>query len=115
MAIKRLSPGRRMSEGVVHGDRIILAGQVAVDGPADIKGQATVVLAQIDALLKDAGSDKSKLLFAQIFLADIGDYAAFNEVWDAWVDQQNPPARACVQSPLVRPEWKVEVQVHAAL
>ena len=95
MAIKRLSPGRRMSEGVVHGDRIILAGQVAVDGPADIKGQAVQVLAQIDALLKDAGSDKSKMLFAQIFLADISDYTAFNEVWDAWVDQQNPPARAC--------------------
>ncbi|MES1991095.1 MAG: RidA family protein [Pseudomonadota bacterium] len=115
MAIKRLSPGKRMSEGVVHGDRIILAGQVAVDGPADIKGQAVAVLAQIDALLKDADSDKSKVLFAQIFLADIGDYVAFNEVWDAWVDQQNPPARACIQSPLVRPEWKVEVQVHAAL
>tara|TARA_R110002124_G_scaffold54589_2_gene155196 strand:- start:1098 stop:1445 length:348 start_codon:yes stop_codon:yes gene_type:complete len=115
MAIKRLSPGKRMSEGVVHGDRIILAGQVAVDGPADIKGQAVQVLAQIDALLKDAGSDKSKMLFAQIFLADIADYAAFNEVWDGWVDQQNPPARACVQSPLVMPSWKVEVQVHAAL
>lgn len=115
MTIRRLSPGKRMSEGVVHGDRIILAGQVAVGGPADIKGQAKQVLAQIDALLKDAGSDKSKLLFAQIFLADIGDYAGFNEVWDAWVDQQNPPARACVQSPLVMPEWKVEVQVHAAV
>lgn len=115
MTIKRLSPSKRMSEGVVHGDRIILAGQVAVDGPADIKGQATQVLAQIDALLKAAGSDKSKLLFAQIFLADIGDYVGFNEVWDAWVDQQNLPARACVQSPLVMPEWKVEVQVHAAI
>lgn len=115
MTIKRLSPGKRMSEGVVHGDRIILAGQVAVGGPSDIKSQAKQVLAQIDALLKDAGSDKSKLLFAQIFLADIGDYAGFNEVWDAWVDQQNPPARACVQSALVMPEWKVEVQVHAAV
>lgn len=115
MAIKRLSPGKRMSEGVVHGDRVILADQVAVDGPASIKGQSEQVLKQIDELLAAAGSDKSKLLFAQIFLADMADYGPFNEVWDAWIDPANPPARACIQSPLVKPEWKVEVQVTAAV
>jgi enamine deaminase RidA (YjgF/YER057c/UK114 family) len=114
MAIKRLSPGKRMSEGVVHGDRVILAGQVAVEG-GSIRQQSELVLKQIDELLAAAGSSKSKLLFAQIFLADMGDYVAFNEVWDAWIDPANPPARACIQSPLVKPEWKVEVQATAAV
>lgn len=115
MAIERLGVGKRLSEAVVHGDRVFLAGQVAADASASIAGQAKQILAQIDALLAEAGSDKSKLLFVQIWLADMSDYAAFNEVWDAWVDPQNLPARACVQSALVRPEWKAEVQVTAAV
>lgn len=117
MAIKRLSPGKRMSEGVVHGDRVILAGQVAADADAsmDIRAQARVIMDQIDALLAEAGTSKSNILFAQVWLADMGDFAGFNEIWDAWIDPANPPARACVQSAMVKAEWKAEVQVTAAI
>jgi enamine deaminase RidA (YjgF/YER057c/UK114 family) len=115
MTIRRLGVGKRLSEAVVHGDRVFLAGQVAEDASAPIRGQAQQILAQIDALLAEAGTDKSKLIFVQIWLADMNDYGVFNEVWDAWVDPQNLPARACVQSPLVKPEWKAEVQVTAAI
>jgi enamine deaminase RidA (YjgF/YER057c/UK114 family) len=115
MAIKRLGVGKRLSEAVVHGDRVFLAGQVAEDASQPIKGQAQQILGQIDALLAEAGTDKSKLIFVQIWLADMKDYDAFNEVWDAWVDKANLPARACVQSPLVKPEWKAEVQATAAI
>lgn len=117
MAIKRLHPGKRMSEGVVHGDRVILAGQVTDEANASkgIQDQARAVLGQIDALLAEAGTSKSNLLFAQVWLADMADFAGFNEIWDTWIDPANPPARACVQSAMVKPEWKVEVQVQAAL
>ncbi|MGB5948333.1 MAG: RidA family protein [Parvibaculum sp.] len=115
MTIRRIGIGKRLSEAVVHGDRVYLAGQVAEDASQPIRGQAEQILGQIDALLAEAGTDKSKLLFAQIWLADMNDFAAFNEVWDTWIDPANPPARACVQSPLVKPEWKAEVQVTAAI
>jgi len=115
MTIRRIGVGKRLSEAVVHGDRVYLAGQVAEDASQPIRGQAEQILGQIDALLAEAGTDKSKLLFVQIWLADMNDFAAFNEVWDAWIDPANPPARACVQSPLVKPEWKAEVQVTAAI
>lgn len=115
MTITRLGVGKRLSEAVVHGDRVYLAGQVAEDASAPIRGQAKQILTQIDRLLAEAGTDKSKLIFVQIWLADMGDYAAFNEVWDAWVDPANLPARACVQSALAQPGWKAEVQVTAAI
>lgn len=116
-SIRRLSPGKRMSEGVVHGDRVILAGQVAADADASmsIQDQAKVIMSQIDALLAEAGTSKSNILFAQVWLADMADFAGFNEVWDAWIDPENPPARACVQSAMVKSEWKAEVQVTAAI
>lgn len=116
-SIRRLSPGKRMSEGVVHGDRVMLAGQVAADADASmsIQDQAKVIMAQIDALLAEAGTSKSNILFAQVWLANMADFVGFNEVWDAWIDPKNPPARACVQSAMVKPEWKAEVQVTAAI
>ncbi len=116
-SIRRLSPGKRMSEGVVHGGRVMLAGQVAADADAamSIQEQARVIMAQIDALLAEAGTNKSNILFAQVWLADMADFGGFNEIWDAWIDLENPPARACVQSAMVKAEWKAEVQVTAAI
>lgn len=114
MSIVRLQPGRRMSEAAIHNGTIYLAGQVASDNSADIKGQTAQVLAQIDALLAEAGSDKSKILSTTIYLSSIGNFAAMNEVWDAWVDQSNPPARATVEARLATPGYLVEIVCIAA-
>ncbi|WP_029011839.1 RidA family protein [Niveispirillum irakense] len=114
MSIVRLQPGRRMSEAAIHNGTVYLAGQVATDNNADIKGQTAQVLAQIDALLAEAGSDKSKILSTTIYLSSIGNFAAMNEVWDAWVDQSNPPARATVEARLATPGYLVEIVCIAA-
>ena len=111
--ITRLETGDRMSEAVIHGDTIYLAGQVGNAGE-DIASQTRTALAEIDELLVKAGSDKSKILMATIWLADIADFAAMNGVWDQWVDQANPPARATGESRLADPGWKVEIIVVAA-
>jgi enamine deaminase RidA (YjgF/YER057c/UK114 family) len=111
--IQRFDVGARMSEMAVHGDRVFLAGQVAGDGTQDIGGQTRQVLAAIDALLARAGSDKSKILMAQIYLADIADFSGMNAVWDTWVVPGHTPPRATVQAALARPEWKVEIVVTA--
>jgi len=113
--IKRLEIGPRMSEGAVHNGTLYLAGQVAEDARADIRGQTAQVLAAIDALLARAGSDKSKILMTQIFLADLADFAGMNAVWDAWVVPGQTPPRATVQAALAKPEWKIEVVVTAAV
>jgi len=113
-SIQRFDVGARMSEMAVHGDRVFLAGQIAEDGSQDIGGQTRQVLAAIDALLARAGSDKSKILMAQIFLADIADFAGMNAAWDAWVAPGHTPPRATVQAKLAKPEWKVEIVVTAA-
>ena len=112
--IQRFDTGPRMSEMVVHQGTIYLAGQVADDASADIRGQTRQVLAAIDALLARAGSDKSRILRAQIFLVDLADFAAMNEVWEAWVAPGHAPARATVQAALARPQWKIEIVVTAA-
>ncbi len=91
-----------------------LAGQVAADATADIIGQTRSVLSQIDALLAEIGSDKSMILSATIYLPDIGDFAAMNSVWDAWVPQGHTPARATVEAKLASPVYKIEIQVVAA-
>ena len=114
MSIQRFHVGKRLSEMVVHGDTVYLAGQVADDPKADIGGQARQVLAQIDKLLAEAGSDKSRILMTQIFLADLADFAAMNEVWDAWVAPGHTPPRATVSARLAKPEWKIEIVVTAA-
>lgn len=115
MSIQRFDVGARMSEMAVHQGVVYLAGQVADDDRADIAGQTRQVLAAVDALLARAGSDKSRILRAQIFLADMADFAAMNEVWDAWVAPGSAPPRATVQAALARPGWKIEVVVTAAV
>ncbi|WP_342619864.1 RidA family protein [Rhodoferax sp. GW822-FHT02A01] len=101
--IKRLDVGARMSEVAVHNGVAYLAGQVAEDGSQDIGGQTRQVLAAIDALLARVGSDKSKILMTQIFLADLADFPG-----------QTPP-RATVQAALAKPDWKIEVVISAAV
>jgi enamine deaminase RidA (YjgF/YER057c/UK114 family) len=114
MAIQRYHVGKRLADMVVHGSTIYLAGQVADDVKADVTGQARQVLAHIDRLLAEAGSDKTKILSATIYLLDIADFAAMNAVWEAWVPQGQTPARATVQARLAAPEYKIEVQLIAA-
>ncbi len=103
-----------MSQVVVHGDTIYLAGAVAADPSADVKGQTRQILDGIDARLAGVGSDKSKILQAQIWLTDISTWSAMNEVWTAWVDPDNPPARATVEAKLAAPQYVVEIMVTAA-
>lgn len=113
--IKRFDVGARLSEMAVHNGTVYLAGQIADDSSQDIRGQTGQVLAAIDALLARAGSDKTKILMAQIFLADLADFAGMNEVWDAWVPGGHTPPRATVEARLAKPEWKVEIVVTAAI
>lgn len=113
--IKRFDVGPRMSEMAVHNGVAYLAGQVAADPTLDAKGQTTDVLAQVDALLARAGTDKSRILMAQIFLADVADFPAMNEAWDAWVAGGATPPRATVEAKLAKPGWKVEIVVKAAV
>jgi enamine deaminase RidA (YjgF/YER057c/UK114 family) len=113
--IQRIEPGPRMSEASIHNGIVYLAGQVAEDPSGDAEAQTRQVLAQIDALLEQAGSDKSRILRAQIYLADIADFAAMNRAWDAWVTPGNAPSRATVEARLADPSWKVEIVVTAAI
>ena len=114
MTIRRIAPGPRMSQAVIHCSTVYLAGQVGAPGES-VADQTRAVLAQVDRLLGEAGTDKSRLLNATIWLADIGTFAEMNSVWDAWVDPANPPARATGESRLAAPEYKVEIIVTAAL
>jgi enamine deaminase RidA (YjgF/YER057c/UK114 family) len=113
--VQRFDVGARLSEMSVHNGVAYLAGQVAAEGNQDISGQTRQVLAAIDALLARAGTDKSKILMAQIFIADLADFPAMNAVWDSWVVPGHTPPRATVQAQLARPEWKVEIVVTAAI
>jgi enamine deaminase RidA (YjgF/YER057c/UK114 family) len=115
MSAKRINAGARMSDVVIHNGTAYLAGKVPADTSADIGGQTADVLKQIDALLAQAGSSKSHLLRAEIFLADIKDFAGMNKVWDAWVDPKATPARATIEAKLARPEIRVEIMVIAAV
>ena len=111
--ITRIEAGPRMSQAVVHNGIVYLAGQVAKG--ADTKAQTQAILAQIDSLLAQAGSSKSRLLTAQIWLANIADFGAMNEAWEAWVDKANTPARATGEVKLAAPEYTVEIIVTAAV
>ena len=113
--IDRYDVGPRMSEMAVYNGVAYLAGQVAEDGSQGIEGQTAQVLAAIDKLLARAGSDKSRILRAQIFLVDLADFAAMNAVWEKWVTAGHTPPRATVQAALAKPEWKVEIVVTAAI
>ena len=110
--IERMKTGKRMSQIVKHGGIAYLAGQVG-DG-ADVAAQTRDCLARVDALLTEAGSSREKMLRATIWLADMSDFAAMNEVWDAWVPEGHAPARACGEAKLASPDLKVEVIVDAA-
>jgi enamine deaminase RidA (YjgF/YER057c/UK114 family) len=115
--IERRHVGKRLSELVIHRGAGLcwLAGQVANDPKADVTGQTRQVLAQIDALLAEAGTDKSRIVSATIYLPDMADFAAMNAVWEPWVAPGQPPARATVQAALAAPAYRVEIQVVAAL
>jgi enamine deaminase RidA (YjgF/YER057c/UK114 family) len=115
MTIQRMNVGKRLSEIVVHGNTVYLAGEVPDDGTLDITGQTEQVLAKIEKLLKQVGSDKTKLLSAQIFLPDMKDFAAMNAVWEKWVVAGQTPARATIEAKLANPAYKVEIMCVAAL
>lgn len=114
MSITRHNAGPRMSGAVAHGETVYLAGQVARNGSTTVKAQTEAILEQIDGLLAAAGSSKSKLLSATIYLASIATFNEMNAVWDAWIDPQNTPARATVEAKLAAPQYLVEIMVTAA-
>ncbi len=115
MAINRIEPGSRMSKAVVHAGTVYLAGQVADDPKADISTQTQQVLDKIDGYLRQAGTGKSNLLSATIYITDMRNFQAMNAVWDAWVDKENTPARATVEARLANSELLVEIMAIAAL
>ena len=109
MSIRRLAEEQRLSGAVVAGGMVWLAGQVADDATADTEGQTADILAQVDALLAQAGTDKRALVSMTVVLADIRDAPAMNRAWAAWVDPAHKPARMTIAAPLVDPAWKVEI------
>jgi enamine deaminase RidA (YjgF/YER057c/UK114 family) len=114
MSIARHDPTSILSNAVEHASTVYLAGVVAKDLAKDVKGQTQEILAEIDRLLAKCGSHKSKVLQAQIWVTDIRNRAPMNEVWSAWVDAKNLPARACVEAKLADPRALVEIMVVAA-
>jgi enamine deaminase RidA (YjgF/YER057c/UK114 family) len=115
MKVERHDVGARMSKVVVHGDTVYLAGIVADAAKGKSTAEQTKdILAQIDGFLKKAGTDKSRLLSANIWIADMANFAEMNAVWDGWVSHGNTPARATVEAKLAAPDYKVEIMVTAA-
>jgi len=113
--VRRYHVGDRLSEMAVHNRTVYLAGQVADDATQDIRGQTRQVLAMVDKLLAEAHTDNAHILMAQIFLADLADFDAMNEVWDDWIPPGDAPPRATVQAALAHPQWKIEIVVTAAV
>ncbi|HEX7640619.1 MAG TPA: RidA family protein [Burkholderiaceae bacterium] len=114
MTIQRFHVGKTLSEIAIHNGTIYLAGQIAEDATHGIEGQTREVLGHIDRLLAEAGSDKTRILMCQIFLADIKDFAGMNSVWNEWVPEGHSPPRATVEAKLAKTEWLVEMVVTAA-
>ena len=115
MTIERIEPGKRLSQAVAYGNLVFLAGQVALDKPgASMAEQTKNILDRIDALLAKAGTDKSKILSANIWITDMRQFDEMNEVWDAWVPEGCAPARATVEARLATPDYCVEIMVVAA-
>jgi enamine deaminase RidA (YjgF/YER057c/UK114 family) len=112
--IQRFNSDKRLSRAVTHGNTVYLSGLTADDRSKDMRGQTAEILAKIDALLKTAGTDKSKLLTATIWITDMRAKPEMDEAWAAWADQQNLPARACVEARLGTPDTLVEIMVQAA-
>ena len=115
MAITRQNAGPRMSAAVVHNNTVYVAGQVANDPSVGTKEQTEQVLGKIDKLLAAAGSDKSKLLSATVYIANMSTFAEMNAAWDAWVTPGQTPARATVEARLAQPKYLVEIMVIAAV
>jgi enamine deaminase RidA (YjgF/YER057c/UK114 family) len=119
MSIRRINPGPRFCGAVVHGNTVYVAGQTAADPssdpPSDVRAQTARVLEKIDALLAAAGTDKSKLLAATVYLSDIRYFDEMNTAWEKWVDKSNLPTRATVEARLAAPKLLVEIVVTAAL
>ncbi|GGY96397.1 RidA family protein [Pseudoduganella plicata] len=114
LEIKRLHVGKRLSEVAIHNHTVYLAGQIAEDTTADIRGQTREVLGHVDRLLAESGSDKTCILSTQIYIADMALFPAMNEEWDAWVAQGHTPPRATVEAKLANPACLVEIVVVAA-
>lgn len=115
MSDRYIDSNHRMSQAVVHGNTVYLAGQVAPDASAGMHGQTEQVLQGIDQLLAKAGTDKSHILSATIWVTDMAEFQEMNTAWDAWVIPERTPARACVTGNLAKPELKVEMMVIAAI
>jgi len=113
--IERSHVGKRLSQVAKYNGVLYLAGQLAGDASQDISGQTRQVLESVDTLLAEHGSDKSRILFCQIFLADLSDFAAMNQVWEAWVVPGHTPPRATVGAPLATPGKRIEIVVTAAI
>jgi enamine deaminase RidA (YjgF/YER057c/UK114 family) len=107
--VRRIGKGPRMSQAVVHGGLVYVAGQVADDPRAPIGEQTKQVLDKIERLLAQAGSGRPDLLAVNVFLPNIMDFDAMNAVYDAWIDPANPPARACVEARLADSDLRVEM------
>ena len=115
MSIERQETKQRMSRIVIHNDIIYLCGQVGKDANQGITEQTETMLEKVDELLLQAGSDRQRMLSATVYVRDMKDFAAMNEVWDAWVPEGHAPARACVEARMARPELLVEISVVAAV
>lgn len=113
--LRRFHVGDRLSEMTIFNNTVYLAGQVAADATQDMRGQTAQVLAAIDKLLAEAGTDKAHILMCQIFVKDLAEFAAMNEVWEDWLPPGDAPPRATVQANLAKPDWKVEMVITAAI
>lgn len=114
-SIARTNVGKRLSDMAVHNGVAYLAGQVAEDPSQDITGQTTQILNTIDQLLAAAGTDKTRLLMVQIFVANMKEFDGMNKAWDAWVPAGSAPPRATIEARLASPDYKVEIVVTAAI
>ena len=115
MTVQRHNVGKRLSEIVVHNGTVYLAGEVPDDTGKDITGQTEEVLAKIDRLLKQVGTDKSRLISVQIFLREMADFAGMNVAWEKWIVANCTPARATIEAKLANPAYRVEIMAIAAL
>jgi enamine deaminase RidA (YjgF/YER057c/UK114 family) len=113
--IQKIGTTPRFSEAAIYNQTVYLSGKVSQIVDGDIQAQTADVLEQIDQALKRAGSDKGQLLSAQIWLKDMADYAAMNQLWDAWLDGVQAPVRACVQAPMAKEHYRIEIMVIAGM
>jgi len=115
MSIQRFHVEKRLSDMAIHNGVAYLAGQVPDDASLDVTGQTTQVLATIDRLLAEAGTDKSRILMATVYVANMKEFDGMNKAWDAWVADGSAPPRATVEARLANPDYKVEIVVTAAV